>query len=127
MKPREDDIGRRVGQLLEQRTQSLGTETLARLSTARRRALDALTDSGASRGSGRAMVIAANRWIRFAAMTLALAAGAGVAFYWMQLQHLQELEAIDSALLADDLPPNAFIDPGFRKWLERASTDSAPQ
>lgn len=127
MTPRDDELGRRIGKLLEQRVQMLEADTLDRLATARRRALDDGPDTGRMRRSGGALAIAAAHPIRIALMIAALAVGAGAASYFDKIQQLQELEAIDSALLADDLPPNAFIDPGFRKWLERASADSTPQ
>ena len=44
--------------------------------------------------------------------------------FWMADQHVTELEAIDSALLADDLPIGAFTDKGFDAWLKRTSSES---
>jgi hypothetical protein len=38
----------------------------------------------------------------------------------------EELAAIDSALLTDDLPPAAYTDPGFAQYLKPADTVSAP-
>lgn len=37
--------------------------------------------------------------------------------YMMSLEHVSELEEVDSALLADDLPINAYLDKGFDTWL----------
>lgn len=37
--------------------------------------------------------------------------------YMMSMEHLSELEEVDSALLADDLPINAYLDRGFDTWL----------
>lgn len=47
----------------------------------------------------------------------------GVAFFtfWQADQNIAELEAIDSALLADDLPIGAFTDKGFDAWVKRDS------
>ena len=43
---------------------------------------------------------------------------------WNDFQKANELEVIDSALLADDLPINAYLDKGFQAWLsERSSQD----
>lgn len=36
-------------------------------------------------------------------------------------QQVSELSRIDSALLADDLPINAYTDKGFNAWLKQAS------
>ncbi|NBX55370.1 MAG: DUF3619 family protein [Betaproteobacteria bacterium] len=36
-----------------------------------------------------------------------------------------EVAEIDAALLTDDLPPNAYTDPGFLQFLKLQNTDSA--
>jgi hypothetical protein len=41
--------------------------------------------------------------------------------YMMSAQHISEMEEIDSALLADDLPINAYLDSGFGSWLADSS------
>jgi hypothetical protein len=43
---------------------------------------------------------------------------------WNDFQKADENGVIDSALLADDLPINAYLDKGFQAWLsEHASQD----
>ncbi|MBS1199129.1 MAG: putative transrane protein [Proteobacteria bacterium] len=54
---------------------------------------------------------------------LALLAGMWLSFYWHSVQYISELEEIDSALLAEDLPPEAFMDDEFFTWLKE---DSSP-
>jgi len=46
----------------------------------------------------------------------------GIAFYtyWHADQSIAELGAIDSALLADDVPIGALTDKGFEVWLKSA-------
>ncbi|MBI5108682.1 MAG: DUF3619 family protein [Rhodocyclales bacterium] len=56
---------------------------------------------------------------------LALAIGATGTYYWNAFAQVQELEEIDSALLADELPPSAYLDRGFHAWLERGSDSSS--
>jgi hypothetical protein len=51
-----------------------------------------------------------------ALIVLALAVG-GVS-YWHTVEQAAEYEEIDSALLADDLPINAYLDRGFDAWLK---------
>jgi hypothetical protein len=34
-------------------------------------------------------------------------------------QHLQETASMDAAVLSDELPPNAYLDPGFKNYLSR--------
>lgn len=43
--------------------------------------------------------------------------------FWQADRRVTELGAIDSALLADDLPIGAFTDKGFNAWLKRASPE----
>ena len=57
---------------------------------------------------------------------LALGIGATGTYYWNAFAQAQEYEEIDSALLADELSPSAYLDKGFHAWLERDS-DSASQ
>lgn len=54
---------------------------------------------------------------------LALLLGMWLSFYWHSVQYVSELEEVDSALLADDLPPEAFMDDDFFEWLK---DDSSP-
>lgn len=56
---------------------------------------------------------------------LALVVGAGGSYLWHQFEQAAENEEVDSALLADDLPPAAYLDHGFRAWLERSSSHSS--
>ena len=49
---------------------------------------------------------------------LALLLGMWISFYWHSVQYVSALEEIDSALLADDLPPEAFMDNDFLEWLK---------
>ncbi len=46
-----------------------------------------------------------------------------ISFYWHSVQYVTELEEVDSALLADDLPPEAFLDNDFFEWLKDDSSE----
>ncbi len=48
---------------------------------------------------------------------LALLLGMWISFYWHSVQYVSALEEVDSALLSDDLPPEAFLDNDFLEWL----------
>jgi hypothetical protein len=53
-------------------------------------------------------------------LPLALLLGSGAALYtWQQNQRAAELEEIDSLLLTDDLPIDAYLDRGFQNWLKK--------
>lgn len=56
---------------------------------------------------------------------LALLLGVGLAYYWNAFEQAGENEEIDSALLADDLPPKAYLDPGFQAWLSHYAQSAA--
>ncbi len=43
--------------------------------------------------------------------------------FWLADQRVAELGAIDSALLADELPIGAFTDKGFHTWLRDAGSE----
>ncbi|MCE1238441.1 MAG: DUF3619 family protein [Azonexaceae bacterium] len=53
----------------------------------------------------------------------ALLLGMWISFYWHSTQYVSELEEVDSALLADDLDPEALIDPDLLEWLKDDSSD----
>jgi hypothetical protein len=53
-------------------------------------------------------------------LPLAILAGGGIALYsWQQNQRAAEVEEIDSQLLTDDLPIDAYLDRGFQNWLKK--------
>ncbi len=61
-------------------------------------------------------------WLRPALATLALALLVGGSLtYWQDQGDISEVATLDSELLVDDLPPDAFTDPGFRTWLKESS------
>ncbi|GBG01007.1 membrane protein [Azospira sp. I13] len=49
---------------------------------------------------------------------LALAIGLSSGMFWQAQEQVAELEEVDSALLADDLPLDAYTDQGFAAWLD---------
>ena len=49
-----------------------------------------------------------------------VAALVGIA-YWQSNAPVNELAEIDTFLLSDELPPNAYLDKGFDSWLKRSS------
>jgi hypothetical protein len=59
----------------------------------------------------------------YALLSLAvLAASAAGLYNWQQSQRIAELEEIDSQLLTDDLPIDAYLDRGFQNWLKKRSS-----
>jgi hypothetical protein len=54
---------------------------------------------------------------------IALLLGMWLSFYWHSIEYVTELEQVDTALLADDLPPEAFLDNNFFEWLKDDSSE----
>jgi len=44
--------------------------------------------------------------------------GMWISFYMDSVKYVTAIEEVDSALLADDLPPEAFMDNDFFEWLK---------
>jgi len=54
---------------------------------------------------------------------LALAAGLSCGMFWQAQEQVSELEEVDSALLSDELPLDAYTDQGFAAWLDQNSDE----
>lgn len=54
---------------------------------------------------------------------LALLLGMWISFYWHSVQYINEIEQVDSALLTDEIPPDAFLDNDFFEWLKDDSSE----
>ena len=62
-------------------------------------------------------------YIKQALAIFSLLLGMWISFYWHSAEYVSALEEVDSALLADDLPPEAFLDNDFFEWLK----DDSPE
>ena len=60
--------------------------------------------------------------LRQVLLALLLALGVATYTYWSADESIAEIEAIDSALLADDLPIAAYTDTGFAAWLKSSAS-----
>jgi hypothetical protein len=54
---------------------------------------------------------------------VALAVAAVGIYRWQENQRLAEVVEIDSQLLTDDLPIDAYLDRGFQNWLKKRAAD----
>ena len=52
-----------------------------------------------------------------------LLASAAAIYTWQQNQRDAELEEIDTKLLSDDLPIDAYLDRGFQNWLKKRAAE----
>lgn len=57
-------------------------------------------------------------------LAFALIIGAAGVVYFNDMQQASENEDIDSALLTDDVPINAYLDDGFQEWVASSSPAS---
>jgi hypothetical protein len=119
----------KVRQVLTQGTDTLDAATVERLHRARQQALAQATATvGGLRlaGVGHFFNDTVLHHGRTFAAIITLLVGAALASYWNNYLQADDNEEVDSALLADDLPINAYLDPGFHAWLER-NAPSSPQ
>lgn len=120
----------RVAARLTERSQSLGADVGERLRFAREKALERARASRAASASPPVGVSAAGGlllgrsgsdwWMKLASVLPAVALVAGLLLI-QQGQTDDQISAaaeIDSALLADDLPPVAYSDAGFAEFLK---------
>jgi len=122
----DHQFGKKVRQILN--SGSLGAQVEERLQAARELALSrqraerspalAWADNVLGRfGGWPALAL-------YAVLSVAvLAAGAAGVYTWQQNQRIAELAEIDSELLTDDLPIDAYLDRGFQNWLKKRSAE----
>lgn len=119
----EHQFAHKIRQVLDQATR-VDPAIAERLRAARERALDArrperasvlawadnvLGDVGGFGGLSLRLLLSA----AFVALSVAAIYG------WQQNQRLAEIEEIDTELLTDDLPIDAYLDRGFEAWLKK--------
>lgn len=124
----EERFARQICRSLDTGTRALDPAIAERLRAAREQAL-------AQRVIGAASIVSAGRNggamqlggdearhpVRTVLIIVALLLGVVIAYYWNAFEQASENEEIDSALLAEDLPPKAYLDRGFQAWLEKHS------
>lgn len=117
----------RVRQALNQGAEGLDPQVVARLRQAR---MDALAHQKVAVGGLRLAGVGhmATEFLpaygRTFIAAFALLLGVAFTYVWTHFEQAAENEEIDSALLADDLPPAAYLDKGFQAWLDRSQQSS---
>lgn len=124
----DDRFAYRVRQALNHGLQDISPASSRRLEAARHLALSrqkqaAAQFSLAAAGGGTHHFGSPHPYLKQALAILALLLGMWFAFYWHSSQYITELEEVDSALLSDDLPPEAFLDQDFFEWLNDSSEE----
>lgn len=127
----ELQFARRIRHVLDQSTQ-LDRTTADKLRAARALALsrqrpepapvlawvDNVLDNGEA-GSGIGWQVGARVLLPAAVLIVAVA---GI-YNWQEKQRLAEIVEIDSQLLTDDLPIDAYLDRGFENWLKTRAAE----
>jgi hypothetical protein len=131
----EEQFGRRVAERLSAGNAELTHEVSERLraarvqAVARRKVVAQIHTSPliVSRGGTASLGLGARWWTRIGSVVplVALVAGLVAISVMQEDSRTNELAAIDSALLTDDLPPAAYTDPGFAQFLK--TSDTAPE
>lgn len=123
----EDDFAKRITQHLDAGSAELRQGTAYRLQLARQAALARLSEMEAATtvahgggllrlGGGSGRISGWRLWLSVGLLLAAL-----VSYYqWSDYQNLRDLEEMDAALLASDLPIEAYLDKGFHNWLKHS-------
>ena len=123
----EMHFGNKIRQALNQGLRLDQTQS-ERLRAARERALArqraepapalAWADNGVgNRGGGSGVSL------RLVAPVVALAISVAALYTWQQNRVISDFEEIDSMLLTDDLPIDAYLDRGFQSWLKKRAAE----
>ncbi len=118
----EERYGFRVRQALNHGLKDIPPAASRRLEAARHLALSHQKQAApqmALAGLGHAFIRTSSHTPYFKQIlaVLALLLGMWISFYWHSVQYVSNLEEVDSALLSDDLPPDAFLDNDIFEWL----------
>lgn len=117
-----DDINLayKIRHALNQQLDAMPASTTNRLAAARATALARKKPEAARgwRAFGAMLSGPAMSRLAVAVPILALVIGMGGVYQHEQQQQIAELAEIDAAVLADELPLTAYLDPGFNAYLE---------
>lgn len=122
---KEREFAYKIRHHLNQGADEIGRKTADRLFAARQNALAHQKVAGAQSslaGAGHITVDAILPYARALVAMLGLMIGVAGVSIWNDFEKAAEQEEIDSALLADDLPINAYLDKGFQAWLSEHSS-----
>jgi hypothetical protein len=116
----EREFAYKARHYLNQGTDGLDPKIADRLYSARQNALSHQKVAGARlslAGMGHVTADVILPYARTVVALVGLAIGVVGVSIWNDFEKAAEHEEIDSALLADDLPINAYLDRGFQAWL----------
>jgi hypothetical protein len=124
----EHEIAKKITAYLDRGTAELKAGTAFKLQRARQRALSRLDEktqpvpalvlagTGGSTFGQRRFFPDARLWIG----VLLIVGGVLGYQYWEQAQQARDIEETDAAILASELPIEAYLDQGFEAWLKHS-------
>ena len=123
----EHEIAKKITTYLDRGATELKAGTAFKLQRARQQALSRLSEprhapelalAGAGGGTlgGRRFFADARLWIG----AVLLVGGVLSYQYWQAAQQARDIEETDVAILASELPIEAYLDRGFQAWLKRS-------
>jgi len=119
----EQAFARRVTAHLSAAAREVDDDIAARLRKARERAIAAHRPAhgiaGVFAGGGLRRLFPP--MVRPAAMAVAILAVVLAGDYWVTWSRVSTLQDVDTALLIDDLPIDAYLDADFKAWLQQDS------
>jgi len=128
----QDELARRIAAKLDESAAGIRQGAAYRLQSARQAALARMADGADAPLAARAPALSAagiggtmgrtRHWLtdyRLWLAVLVVAGGLYVYDYWAILKEASDVAEVDSALLAGELPFDAFLDKGFENWLNR--------
>lgn len=124
----EQDIAKKIVQILEHGTSELDTATAGKLAAARTRAVHAMGQPSrampaehAYAGTGHSIIeYLRGHHLTWVPALIALVAAVLILSLLQQNSTNGPVE-VDTLLLASDLPPSAYVDQGFDTWLKKSS------
>lgn len=120
----EQEFGLFIRQHLNAGVAELEQPVAERIFNARRAALARHAELATQKGlvaAGHDVLVWAQDNLRPFLLAAGLVTMLAAGNYFMSLERIAELEEVDSALLADDLPIDAYLDKGFDAWLSDSS------
>ncbi|MBC7946210.1 MAG: DUF3619 family protein [Burkholderiales bacterium] len=124
----EHELGKKIAGYLDRDSSNLGRQALQRLQAIRQSALAKYNVSPARRlslpawagTSGYLNRFGVSRGYQFWVPVLALVLALSALLTWQVQQHSAEQAEIDAALLAGDLPVDAYINNDFNQWVRHS-------
>ena len=120
----DDKLPNLVRKNLDRGLFELPPETVRRLDDARQRALARQNSAAGQFALAGNLELALGLWAFrprvFAMLSLVVFVLATLAFLHGQ-RHIHQIEELDSAILTDDLPLEAYLDKDFDRWLRRGT------